>query len=181
MIPLYILGFLLRYGPQHGYQLKKLLEEQASDFTHIKLPTIYYHLEKMEAAGFINAVEDREGVRPEKRVYSILPEGEKRFRELLSEVLELEYRPEFAVDGALYFSDSLEPGELPAALRCHAANMREALERIRVHREQVLPGVPEFMRTSARLIFSHHELHYRAELEWAENAVRELEGGNGNA
>lgn len=181
MIPLYILGFLLRYGPRHGYQLKKLLEEQASDFTHIKLPTIYYHLEKMEAAGLISAVEDREGARPEKRVYSILPDGEARFRELLSETLELEYRPEFAVDGAIYFSDSLEAGELPAALRCHAANMREALERIRKHREQVLPGVPEFMRPSARLIFSHHELHYQAELDWAENAIIELERGDQNA
>ena len=45
MIPLYILGLLLRFGPQHGYQIKKLLEEQLEDFTQIKLPTVYYHLE----------------------------------------------------------------------------------------------------------------------------------------
>ena len=38
MIPLYILGFLLRYGPQHGYQIKKLISEQMADFTSIKLP-----------------------------------------------------------------------------------------------------------------------------------------------
>ena len=31
MIPLYILGLLLRFGPQHGYQIKKLLEEQLED------------------------------------------------------------------------------------------------------------------------------------------------------
>ena len=55
MIPLYILGMLLRYGPQHGYQIKKLLAEQLADFTDIKLPTIYYHLEKMEASGLITA------------------------------------------------------------------------------------------------------------------------------
>ena len=35
MIPLYILGLLLRFGPQHGYQIKKLLEEQLEDFTQI--------------------------------------------------------------------------------------------------------------------------------------------------
>ena len=30
MIPLYILGLLLRFGPQHGYQIKKLLEYKQS-------------------------------------------------------------------------------------------------------------------------------------------------------
>ena len=65
MIPLYILGLLLRFGPQHGYQIKKLLEEQLEDFTQIKLPTVYYHLEKMEAAGLIEAHRDRQGARPE--------------------------------------------------------------------------------------------------------------------
>ena len=53
MIPLYILGLLLRFGPQHGYQIKKLLEDQLGDFTQIKLPTVNYHLEKMEAADII--------------------------------------------------------------------------------------------------------------------------------
>lgn len=79
MIPLYILGFLLRYGPQHGYQIKKRMSEQMADFTNIKLPTIYYHLEKMERDGLISAEELREGLRPEKRVYQITPEGKERF------------------------------------------------------------------------------------------------------
>ena len=66
MIPLYILGLLLRFGPQHGYQIKKLLEEQLEDFTQIKLPTVYYHLEKMEAAGLIEAHRDRQEPDPKK-------------------------------------------------------------------------------------------------------------------
>ena len=176
MIPLYILGFLLRYGPQHGYQLKKLLAEQMADFTDIKLPTIYYHLEKLEAAGLITAREDREGSRPEKRIYAVAPAGEERFRQLLSQTLELEYRPTFDVDAALYFSDHVEPVDFLAALQGHAANLRESLTRLREHREQVLLCIPAGMRTSAELIISHHELHYQAELDWAGQAIEKLEG-----
>lgn len=174
MIPLYILGFLLRYGPQHGYQLKKLLAEQMADFTQIKLPTIYYHLEKMEAKGLVTAREGREGQRPEKRVYEISPAGREEFTALLARALELEYRPTFAVDGALYFSDQVEPGAFAAALRCHAANLRESLDNIRAHRGQVLPHVPGEMRAAAELIFSHHELHFQAELDWAERALKQF-------
>lgn len=175
MIPLYILGFLLRYGPQHGYQLKKLLAEQMADFTDIKLPTIYYHLEKMEAAGLITAREDREGARPEKRIYAVGPAGEERFRALLAQTLELEYRPTFAVDGALYFSDHVEPVDFLAALRSHAANLRESLTHIREHRNQSLTYIPDEMQGPAELIFDHHELHYQAELDWAERAIQKLE------
>lgn len=173
MIPLYILGMLLRYGPRHGYQIKKLLSEQTADFTSIKLPAIYYHLEKMERSGLISAQEAREGLRPEKRVYQITPEGKERFLLLLRQTLELEYRPTFAVDGALFFSEYVGAGEFTAALKCHAANLRDALTHIRTHREEALSQMPEDMRWAASLIFSHHELHVQAELDWAEQAIQD--------
>ncbi|WP_320129842.1 PadR family transcriptional regulator [uncultured Sphaerochaeta sp.] len=67
MVPLYILGVLQRMGPMHGYRIKKLISEQLSDFTQIKLPTIYYHLEKMTQSGLISVdVIDSTSSRPEK-------------------------------------------------------------------------------------------------------------------
>lgn len=177
MIPLYILGLLLRYGPQHGYQIKKLLQEQLSDFTDIKLPTIYYHLERMEAAGFITARDLREGVRPEKRVYQAAPAGEAEFLRLLRQTLDLHYRPTFEADSLLFFSDHVDPGELLAALECHVSNLLESLERVEAHRREVLPALPPGMGTPAELIFSHHALHYQAELRWAREAVDKLKEG----
>jgi len=91
MIPLYILGLLLRFGPQHGYQIKKLIAEQLEDFTQIKLPTVYYHLEKMEAAGLILANRDKQGARPEKTVYQVNKAGEDKFKELLHQSLQINY------------------------------------------------------------------------------------------
>ncbi|MBC8569622.1 PadR family transcriptional regulator [Zongyangia hominis] len=177
MIPLYILGILTRFGPQHGYQIKKMLMEQMADFTDIKLPTIYYHLEKMEATGIIAAQHVKEGVRPEKRVYHVTNQGNERFLELLRQTLEMEYRPTFDVDAALFFSDYVDRGDFIAALQCHAANQTESLERIAVHREQVLSAIPENMRGAAALIFAHHELHYQAERSWAEQAIEQMKEG----
>jgi DNA-binding PadR family transcriptional regulator len=79
MIPLYILGLLQRFGPQHGYQIKKIIAEQLSDFTQIKLPTIYYHLEKMEADALLTASCEKAGSRPEKPYIQLLTREKTHF------------------------------------------------------------------------------------------------------
>ena len=66
IIPFYILGLLQRFGPQHGYQIKKIISEQLADFTQIKLPVIYYHLEKMTQDELISPDCEKNGNRPEK-------------------------------------------------------------------------------------------------------------------
>ena len=175
MIPLYILGMLLRYGPQHGYQIKMLLAEQLADFTDIKLPTIYYHLEKMEASGLITAEQVKEGVRPEKRVYAVSGAGQDAFARLLAQTLDMRYRPTFDADSAFFFSDSLDGAALVRALRAHAQRLEASLARIAAHRAAVVSPLPPDMRTAADLIFEHHALHYQAELRWAQESIQRLE------
>jgi DNA-binding PadR family transcriptional regulator len=80
IIPLYILGLLQRFGPQHGYQIKKIIADQLADFTQIKLPTIYYHLEKMQAGGLLSVTSEKPGGRPEKSVYAVTKRASARFR-----------------------------------------------------------------------------------------------------
>ncbi len=180
MIPLYILGLLLRFGPQHGYQIKKLMEEQLEDFTQIKLPTVYYHLEKMEAVGLITAQRDKQGIRPEKTVYHVSSAGTDKFRELLLQTLQIEYRPTFDIDGTLYFSDTIESGALADSLSRHAANLKLILFRLQTHQEETLNHIPETYRTSADIIFQHHIQHYKAELAWAEQSLNRLKEDDAN-
>lgn len=177
MIPLYILGLLLRFGPQHGYQIKKLMEDQLEDFTQIKLPTVYYHLEKMESAGLITAHRDKQGTRPEKTVYQVSDAGTDKFRELLLQALQIEYRPSFDIDGVLYFSDALDNGALADSLSHHIANMKKVLAALEIHHEETIAHIPEIYRTSADIIFEHHITHYKAELAWAEQSLDRLKEG----
>ena len=174
MIPLYILGLLLRFGPQHGYQIKKLIAEQLEDFTQIKLPTVYYHLEKMEAAGLILANRDKQGTRPEKTVYQVNSAGEDKFKELLHQSLQINYRPSFDIDGTFYFSDSLECNALQDSLSQHIANLKKTLEALTIHSSETLAQIPEDYQTSANIIFNHHIHHYQAELSWAEESLNTL-------
>ncbi|WP_085834059.1 PadR family transcriptional regulator [Clostridium merdae] len=167
MIPLYILGLLLRFGPQHGYQIKKMLEEQLEDFTQIKLPTVYYHLEKMQAKGLITAHSDKQGARPEKTVYEVGEAGAAHFQELLLQSLKIEYRPTFDIDGTIYFSDSLKEGALAESLSAHIDNLQAIIAGLETHCNETLGYIPAQYRTSAKIIFDHHLLHYKAELEWA--------------
>lgn len=171
MVPLYILGLLLRFGPQHGYQLKKLIETELADFTRIKLPNIYYHLEKMEAAGFIASQTGQDGLRPEKRVYQVTESGITKLRALLRKELEISYRPVFESDALFYFSEHLDANELAAALEKHLAYLNGVLAHIKRHRDSVIPCLPEDIRRYADLIFEHHILHYQAEAAWAEKAI----------
>lgn len=174
MIPLYILGLILRFGPQHGYQIKKLMEEQLEDFTQIKLPTVYYHLEKMEAAGLITAHRDKQGARPEKTVYQVSEAGADKFKVLLLQTLQIEYRPTFETDATFYFSDHLENGALLESLSRHRVAINQTINVIELHRNETMKYIPDEYKASADIIFEHHILHYKAELTWAEQSLNSL-------
>ena len=174
MVPLYILGLLLRFGPQHGYQIKKLLEEQLSDFTQIKLPTVYYHLDKMAAAGLVLAHTDRQGARPEKTVYEAAPAGAKQFEALLRKTLNTTYRPTFDIDASLYFADALPPHELLSAFDEAESWLCRTLQLIEQHKAETLACMPAQAAVSAELIFDHHLLHYQAELDWVRKAASRI-------
>lgn len=174
MIPLYILGLLQRYGSQHGYQIKKTISEELSDFTQIKLPTIYYHLEKMEGEGLLSSGSAKEGSRPEKTVYSITPKGREAFLEMLRKLMVFEYRPVFPSDGVFYFSDSLETSELVLQLNAYLERLDKTLFFIQKHREETMNFIPEDTKTMASIIFSHHERHFQAELDWVRETLNKL-------
>jgi DNA-binding PadR family transcriptional regulator len=172
-VPLYVLGFLSRYGSQHGYRLKQYLEH-ISDFAHIKLPTIYYHLGKLEKEGLISASQEKEGNRPEKRVYTITNDGKQVLREMLENALASSYRGEFLVDSVLYFNDLVETQHVIDVLTHQIRRTEKILQEIERHKEESLQQQPGRFHVFARAIFRHHEYHTQAELKWLRETVSEL-------
>lgn len=177
IVQTYILGFLICYGPQHGYRLKQLLFENAADFARIKLPTIYYHLEKMKEKGLVDAYEEREGNKPERMVYAITDAGKKEFTKLLNTMLNKECEFEFEQDAALYFMEFLETDDVIATFRKQKENLERIILHIKSHQADQLQqmkhaSVHAGIQKMAELIFSHHLLHYQAELEWLNNVIK---------
>ncbi len=102
---------LLRDGPKHGYQLKKLMQKIADTFTGLKTDSIYYPLQQMLKEGLVTQTEDKEGRRPTKYTYSITAQGKDEFKKLLlKNILSVE-KPYFSIDLSLYFLDYI-PKEL---------------------------------------------------------------------
>jgi DNA-binding PadR family transcriptional regulator len=174
-IPLYILGLLLRFGPQHGYQIKKICAEQFADFTQIKLPTIYYHLEKMEQAGLLNASTGKDSNRPEKTIYAITDKGQEAFQHYLHELLHFDYRPTFSSDAVFYFSEAVDPALIREHLQTYRDRLQHILRSILQHKMEALSFLPEEAKKMALMIFSHHEHHYQAELDWVQETLTNLE------
>ncbi len=96
------LGLLIE-GPKHGYEIKKVIEEELMPFVGLKIKSIYYPLKKMEKLGLINKDVGREGKWPEKFIYTITPKGKKIFDHLIAESFMSIERTYFNIDLSLYF------------------------------------------------------------------------------
>lgn len=174
-VQIYILGFLMKFGPQHGYYLKQLIEEKVSAFARIKMPTIYYYLNKMLAEELVTASEEQAGKRPERLVYTISERGKKTFKKMLTQMLTSRLELEFPFDAVLFFSESLDKQELMAALTQQAIYLEETLARIRTHQPEVLAELAGRPKESARAILTHHMYHYEAELKWVKDILNDLQ------
>jgi DNA-binding PadR family transcriptional regulator len=170
-VPFYILGFLIRSGPLHGYQLKVAIEREAKDFAKIKLPNLYYHLGKMREKGWLGSKEGRSGSHPEKEIFSVTEEGRLMFQEFLERCLSDRVDWDFPLDGALFFSKGIPAKSIARELRAAEERAAAALEGLDAHREEVLAEVPPGFRGVAGLILAHHERHYLAEREWLQEAI----------
>jgi DNA-binding PadR family transcriptional regulator len=173
-VQFYILGLLLRYGPQHGYHLKQIVEEQISDFAKIKLPTIYYHLEKLEENRHVTASFDKDGNRPEKTVYSITDEGTKYFYVLLKKMQAEELHLELPFDGVLFFRERISNEEFSGMLKNAIQVVEIKLNQVLAHRDITLRVIPDIAKANTQAIFNHHIYHLRAELEWLKEQEKEF-------
>ncbi len=130
-------------------------------------------MEKLKEKGYVEAISDKDGNRPEKTVYSITEDGEKYFAILLKKMQEEILNFEFPLDGAIFFNERIEPDDFLSSLKSAKQTVESKLKNLIAHRENAMLVIPEAGKSSAQAIFSHHIYHLRAELEW----LKEIEKG----
>lgn len=167
-VPLYILGFLLRYGPQHGYLLKQHIDNEASDFAVIRTANLYYHLERLEQAGHVSVTVEKDGRRPDRQVFEITEAGKQHFFSLLEKAAETLFQGEYLFDAALYFAQYLAPEILNREFERSIEKIAQTVAHIRSHQAETMKSIPEHFGKLATAIFNHHRYHYEAELKWLE-------------
>ena len=125
---------LLKDGPKHGYEIKRLIEEELFPFVGLKIKSIYYPLKQMEKLGLIKKDVGREGKWPEKFVYSLTAKGNKIFDHLITDSFLSIERPYFNIDLSLYFLQYVDKGIIKRQLRGRVIflnRIRRDLERLK--------------------------------------------------
>ena len=173
-VPFYILGLLMNCGPQHGYNIKQIISDQIADFTKIKLPTIYYHLEKLSKKGYVDANIEKDGNRPERIVYSINDSGIKYFKSLLNKILQEDYTVEFNFDGALYYSRFTDNNAIIKSLKRQQELIQNKLRELVIHKEMTLIKMLPENKFYCQSIFNHHIYHLETELKWINETIKGL-------
>ena len=163
---LLLLGLLLD-ADMHGYQLNEHIEHTLGFFTNLKKPTMYYTLEKLEKQGYIRQDTEREGNRPERRVYRLTDEGRTHFFKLLRQHLQDFSRTYFTDDIAIAFVDQLPKDEAHALLTEKRAKTQAMLDELHSHPQH--GGSFDF-------VLSHNLTHLQAEVRWLDDVLDNLSG-----
>ena len=84
MLKFALLG-ALGYQPMSGYDLKQFTDRSTSNFWHAELSQIYLTLKALEKEGLITSSAVPQSARPDRKVYTITPAGQKALQSWLNE------------------------------------------------------------------------------------------------
>lgn len=163
---LIILG-ILKKGPKHGYDIKKIIKKELGVFTSLENKSIYYPLKVMEKGGLIKRAATQNRGRLLRYVYSLTPRGDKEFLKLAMEALLSEKRPFIDIDIPLYFLPFLEKKEVLVRLRLR----KRFLEKVKIW----LAGNLDIRKDSPyhqKLLLRHHLNLLNAEERFLEDIVK---------
>jgi DNA-binding PadR family transcriptional regulator len=162
----------------HPYEMQRLIGEWHKDeFLDLKRGSLYHAIKQLLRQESIEAVEtQRVGKRPERTIYRLTHEGERRMHQWLGEMLSKPVREPTSFFAALSFLPHLEP-----------ESVRELLqERIR-GLEAEIGGLESVLKTMTPQIgrLPLVEVEYvqamrRAELAWVQSLLDDLRSGSLN-
>ncbi len=160
---------LLKNGPKHGYEIKRMIEEELFPFIGLKIKSIYYPLKKMEKLGLISKDVGREGKFPEKFVYSLTQKGEKIFDHLVTESFSSIERPYFNIDLSLYFLEYVDKNIAKRQLRARVLLLRRIKRDIEGLKQKTAP-----VKKYLQIIIDHDISLVNAEIDSINKLIQVL-------
>lgn len=164
---LLLLGLLLRQE-MHGYQLNHFLEHRLDSLLALNRSTAYFLLVRLANRGLVDVALQREGRRPERRVYRLTKEGRDAFQAALRKHL-ASYSPErYPDEVGLLFLEIL-PREEQLLL------LRDKLKVVQGRRGWAEERREAHAETPARWMLDHRVTHLEAEERWLLGVITQLE------
>lgn len=165
-VRLFLFLGLLMDGEMHGYRLNGFVAHVMALPTAPKRSSAYHTLQTLERDGYVEHEVQREGRRPERRVYRITEQGRAFFSDLLRSQLSEFTRSYYLDDVSTAFLDRLPP---PEARNLLVEKREKVLTALRRFGE--LPG----HSGGWRHIVSRNVAHLEAELVWLDGVLEELQ------
>ena len=162
---LLLLGILMK-GKMHGYRLNEYVKHVMSFYTDLKKSTVYYLLSQLEKDGYVSFELEREGKRPERRIYEITAEGKTYFLELLRECLGNYTPTSFGDDIGTTFINRLPPKEVRNLLINKRKKINDRLE--------MYKGI-ENHGGSMQYALNHNIARLKADIYWIDEVLNEIE------
>ena len=156
---------LLMDGEMHAYRLNGFVAHVMALPTAPKKSSAYHTLQTLERDGYVEHEVQREGRRPERRVYRITEQGRAFFSDLLRSQLSEFTRSYYLDDVSTAFLSRLQPSEARNLLGEKREKVVAALQRFREH-----PG----HRGGWRNVVSRNVAHLEAELVWLDRVLDDL-------
>jgi DNA-binding PadR family transcriptional regulator len=155
--------WLLSEQPQHGYRIKKILDEETLRFWFpVEYGSIYAVLRSLVRGGYVEPIAvEREGQRPARTRYAITRAGRTHLQDLLKRAWRELSSPADAVQLALAARSELPDDEIDDLLSERARGLEERLA--------LLDGLAA-SAPAAEMVDRLRALT-RAELEWARSVL----------
>ena len=166
---LILLGILLG-GKMHGYRLNEYVTHTMSLYTDIKKSKVYFTLGKLEKDGYIEHEIEREGKRPERRVYQITEEGKSHFLQLLRGNLGEFTRAYFNDDIGIAFMNQLPAREVRELLEKKRGMIKSSLDQFK--------EVPDH-GGNWQYVINHNVSHLEADLTWIDSTLNDIKDVKG--
>ncbi len=161
---LLLLGVLMN-GKMHGYRLNEYVKHVMSFYTDLKKSTVYYILNQLENEGYVSYELEREGKRPERRIYEITEQGGVYFYKLLRDCLSGYTQVSFGDDIGVTFIDRLPPKEARDLLISKRQKIEEQLE--------IYEGIQNH-GGSLQYVMNHNIAHLEADISWIDEILKDI-------
>lgn len=165
MIELAILG-LLKERPIHGYQLQRELSEQLGGLWRVSYGSLYPSLRRLETQGAIRS-EPGAGAR-RKTVYTITPEGERLFLELLQEPPQEGQSEDARFRVRMTFFRYLPPETRVRLLERRRQALQDRLAEVKAHLRD--PGTTDSYQ---RALMEHARAATEADIAWLTELIHD--------
>lgn len=164
-IDIIVLGVLMK-GSQSAYHINKTLERsRAGDWLKISEPAVYRNIRKLCTNGYLSDHSERDGARPEKRVYTITSQGRKRLLDLIHEASQSPVRINCSFDAYIAHLNYVGHDEGAKLIRSLKQNISQRQQEMAAIMKAAAPGLSLLTKS----VIDLRMRYLRTAQEWVED------------